>query len=262
MAGEVRRRKLRALLRLAGVAAREHDVDAFEAAFVHESAVKERRASHSNERLEFLGDALLGFIVSRSLYERYPSADEGELALRKASLVSDAALATTAERLGIEPLLVLGAGLANAPAARRRSALADAFEAFVAALQFQCGIEAAARFVLVHHVAELERTGMALDDPKTVLQEWMQKRFARLPVYDDRCEGPAHERTFHAEVTVDGDLHAAGSGSSKKAAQRQAAAHALERLKERYDDVSARSLSQPVHGAESFGDSMSKRRRP
>src|SRR5271163_55181 len=119
MPGEAQRRRLRALLARAGLP--QGDTAAFEAAFVHESAVREKLAERSNERLEFLGDAVLGFLVARLLCERYPGAPEGELALRKSSLVSDVAIAATAERLGFEALLVLGQGLANLPAARRRS---------------------------------------------------------------------------------------------------------------------------------------------
>jgi ribonuclease-3 len=243
VAGEARRQRLRALLARAGV--RRFDDDAFEAAFVHESAVREGLAARSNERLEFLGDALLGFVVARSLYDRYPDAAEGELAVRKSSLVADAVLAETAERLGFEALLLLGAGLANLPPARRRSALADAFEAFLAVLHRECGFDAAARFVEREHIAERERLGLELDDPKTVLQEWTQRRFATVPVYSERAEGPAHERTFHADVTID-DLHAEGMGPTKRAAQRAAAAVLLARLAERYDDLRPRAFSQPV----------------
>ena len=246
MAGEVRRQRMRALLALAGVprgAVASNDVlVAFDAAFVHESAVKEKLATRSNERLEFLGDAILGFTVARSLYERYPDAPEGELALRKSSLVSDAALAATAERLGFDGLLVLGAGLANLPFARRRSALADAFEAFLAVLARECGQAVVDRFVMREHVAERERLGGTIDDPKTILQEWSQRRFASVPIYADRFEGPDHERTFHAEVAVS-DVRANGSGPSKKEAQRAAAAAALALLAERFDDVKPRALS-------------------
>jgi len=243
VAGEARRQRLRALLTRA--AAKRVDDAAFEAAFVHESAVREGLAARSNERLEFLGDALLGFVVARSLYERYPDAAEGELAVRKSSLVSDSALAETAERLEFDALLLLGAGLAKLPPARRRSALADAFEAFLAVLHRECGFDAVARFVEREHVAERERLGLELDDPKTILQEWTQRRFAAVPAYSERAEGPAHERTFHADVTVDG-LRAEGSGPSKRAAQRAAAAALLARLAERYDDVRPRAFSRPV----------------
>ncbi len=249
MAGEARRRRLRALLRKAG--APNADEKAFEVAFVHESAAKERLAEHSNERLEFFGDAVIGFIVARSLYERYPDASEGELALRKSALVSDHALAETADRLDIGPLLLLGAGLAKA--APVRSALADAFEAFVAALYRACGMEVAASFIVREHVLVCESRGAPLDDPKTLLQEWTQKHRAGVPHYEDRFEGPDHERTFFAEVVVDESVRAEGRGASKRAAQRAAAARALEILAERYDDVRPRPLSKVVRAQTSRG---------
>lgn len=243
MAGEQRRRRLRALLTRAGIA--PGNVAAFEAAFVHESAVKERLAERSNERLEFLGDAILGFITARLLFERYREASEGELALRKNALVSDAAVAATAERLGFEELLLLGAGLASAAPARRRSALGDAFEAFVAALYREAGDDVAAAFVLHQHMLPFEALGAAIKDPKSVLQEWAQGRGAAVPAYVDRFEGPDHERTFFAEVTIDSDLRAEGSGPTKKAAQLAAAARALELLGERHGDVRQTPLSAP-----------------
>ncbi len=241
MAGEARRQRIRSLMALAG--ARDADVHAFDAAFFHESAVKEKLAPQSNERLEFLGDAVLGFSVARSLYDRYGDAAEGELALRKSSLVSDAALAATAERLGFEALLLLGAGHASESAARRRSALADAFEAFLAVLQRTCGSDVVDAFLMREHIAPREALGTVIDDPKTILQEWTQRHFKIVPDYIDRFDGPAHERTFYAEVVVDGDLHAAGSGPSKRAAQRAAAAGALIRLAERHDDVAPKALT-------------------
>ncbi len=138
--------------------------------------------------------------------------------------------------------------------------LADAFEAFVAALYGLRGIEAAADFVL-SHVAERERIGGQLADPKTVLQEWTQKRAGVLPAYHDRFEGPAHERTFFAEVTVDGE-RAQGNGPSKKAAQRAAAAAALARLEERYGAPDAPAFSRAIAPAKTLARGASKRKRP
>ncbi|GAC1312875.1 MAG: hypothetical protein NVSMB21_23860 [Vulcanimicrobiaceae bacterium] len=241
MAGEARRQRIRTLMALAGV--RDADVHAFDAAFFHESAVREKLAPQSNERLEFLGDAILGFSVARSLYERYGDAAEGELALRKSSLVSDAALAATAERLDFESLLLLGVGHASESAARRRSALADAFEAFLAVLHREAGMAVVDAFLLREHIAPREALGTVIDDPKTILQEWMQRHYKIVPTYEDRCDGPDHERTFYAELVVDGDLHARGTGPSKRAAQRAAAAHALILLAERHDDVAPRALT-------------------
>lgn len=248
MAGEARRRRLRALVARTGVAV---DIAKIDAAFAHESAVREGLAERSNQRLEFLGDAVLGFVVARALYLRYPDASEGELALRKAALVSDAALAATAERLDFEPLIVLGAGLANLPPARRRSMLSDAFEAFLAALYLEVGSEPVAAFVAREHIAVHERDAVPLDDPKTLLQEWTQRRYADVPAYAESFEGPPHERVFHSQVAVHGDVLAAGSGPSKKAAQRDAAARALAILRERYGDVETRSYSSPGPAADS-----------
>jgi len=241
VAGERRRQRLRALLVVAG--APRKDAMAFDAAFVHESAVRERLAPRSNERLEFLGDSVLGFVVARALFDRYPDAPEGELGLRKAALVADAALAATAERLGFEELLLLGAGLAKLPPARRRSALGDAFEAFLAVLYRECGLEAVATFVAREHVEPFELAGSGLEDPKSRLQEWTQRHYGTVPSYVERFEGPDHERVFFAAVTVQGELLAEGSGPSKKAAQRAAAAGALERLGERHDDLGPRVFS-------------------
>jgi ribonuclease III len=243
LAGESYRTRLRALLARAGV--RDGNLGAFEGAFVHDSAVSERLAERSNERLEFLGDSILGFVVARSLFERYREANEGELGLRKAALVSDAAIAQTAERLGFGQLLVMGASLAKEPAPKRRSSLGDAFEAFLAVLYRECGVETVALFVQREHIEPFELAGAELVDPKTVLQEWTQRRFGTMPAYADRSEGPDHERIFFAEVSVTDEVRAEGSGPSKKTARRAAAAQALALLGERYDDVAPRTLSAP-----------------
>jgi ribonuclease-3 len=207
-------------------------------AFVHSSAVREEVEEarlpcgrfESNERLEFLGDTVIGYIVARRLYARYPDADEGELALRKASLVSDVVLAETAARLGFAKLLIVGAGQAQQPAGPGRTMLADSFEAFVAVLTRAAGFEAAATFVEQQHIVPNERLARPLGDPKTALQEWTQKHHRSTPSYADRYEGPAHARTFHARVWVDGEWLAEGSGPSKKDAERSAAVRALELL--------------------------------
>ena len=251
MAGESRRARIRALLRKAACPA--VDPDALVLAFVHASAARERMEEArtvdgeyaSNERLEFLGDAAIGYTVARHLYDTYPAADEGELALRKSALVSDAALALTADRLGFGKLLVRGAGEAKR-AEPGRTMLADAFEAFVAALARTAGFEAAAAFVLKEHVGPAERARLPIGDPKTMLQEWAQREVAVAPTYADRFEGPPHARTFHARVWVGGEWLAEGTGASKKEAQRAAAAQALEVLRGRNADVEPRRLSAPL----------------
>jgi ribonuclease-3 len=234
MAGEARRKKLRALLKRAGVKGVE--AEALDAAFTHESAVPEGLGQASNERLEFLGDAVLGFVVARWLFSQYPLAAEGELALRKSSLVSDTALADAAERLEFDKVLLLGAGLAKQPAARHRSVLANAFEAFVAALQQCAGIRAAERFIIKEHLERTRETPIPVD-AKTMLQEWTQKRSGMTPVYIESAEGPAHDRIFHSRVVVSGESVAEGRGSSKKIAQRNAAQAAILLLREEYADL-------------------------
>jgi len=241
VAGEARRRRLRELLALAGAAL---DPAAVASAFVHESALREGLADVSNERLEFYGDAILGAVVARSLFERYPGAHEGELTLRKHALVADVALAATAERLEFDALLVLGAGLARETPARRRSALADAFEAFVAALAIAAGPDVAAGFVVREHVLPHEALGEPLADPKTILQEWTQRRFGRVPEYVDRFEGPDHDRVFTADVLVPDGSVATGSGPQKRAAQRAAAAAALLVLGATHDDLMPPALTR------------------
>ncbi|HEV3157411.1 MAG TPA: ribonuclease III [Candidatus Baltobacteraceae bacterium] len=243
MTGESRRRRLRTLLTKVGV--RDADTDVFETAFVHESAVRERIAEHSNERLEFLGDAILGLIAARWLYQKFPDAPEGELALRKAALVNDAALAATAERLEFDQLLVLGTGLARLPQTRRRSTMGDAFEAFIAMLDRVVGFVAVERFVVKEHIEPLKAAMVNLGDAKSLLQEWTQKHFAALPIYHERAEGPPHDRVYHADAIIDEERIAGGSGPSKKAAHRAAASAALEILRLSYDDV-PRTNATPI----------------
>lgn len=233
MAGENRRRRLRALLDLAGV---DHEgLDAVEAAFVHESAARESAGARpSNERLEFLGDAVLGMAAAAWLYAHYPDEREGTLAKRKAAIVADRALAQSARRLGFSDLVVLGAGMRNAGGAENTSILADAFEAFIAALFLQYGFEAARRFVEREHVAHLDHDAIVLADAKTRLQELTQERLGCAPVYREESRGPAHGRSFVSTVSVDGQTLGTGEGPSKKAAQQIAAARALDVLLTRH----------------------------
>lgn len=222
MPGEARRRRFRALLKHADVTLSSFDL--IEDAFVHESAAQEVGIL-SNERLEFLGDAILGFIVSRWLYERYPKEREGQLTRRKAGIVNDAALARTARRLEFGDLIRLGVGARAAGVADRVSILGGAFEAFLAALSLQFGLDAAQRFVEREHIAQLDPA--ALEDPKTVLQEFTQAHYACVPRYREEAAGPAHALRFTSFVTVKGELVGTGSGHSKRSAQQEAAAAAL-----------------------------------
>lgn len=233
MAGESRRRRLRALLDLAGVTA--DSLAAIDAAFVHESAAKEQQLL-SNERLEFLGDAVLGLVAARWLYATYPNEREGALAKRKAVVVSDFAIAQTARRLGFGELVQLGVGERAHGGNERTSILADAFEAFVAVLFLDYGLSTAQRFVEREHLAHVDLALAAISDAKTQLQELTQAQLQCTPVYRERGEGPPHLRIFTSTVTVNGETLGTGTGPSKKAAQQNAAAQALIILQERLHD--------------------------
>lgn len=230
MAGEQRRRRLRALLDVAGVSA--DSLERVDAAFIHESAAKEQQIV-SNERLEFLGDAVLGLAVARWLYAAYPDEPEGALAKRKAAVVSDSAIAQSARRLGFGDLVQLGVGESAHGGSERTSILADAFEAFVAVLFLEYGLSTAQRFVEREHLAHIDLARAAISDSKTQLQELTQARLQCTPVYRERGEGPPHLRIFTSTVTVNGETLGTGTGPSKKAAQQNAAAQALLVLQER-----------------------------
>jgi ribonuclease III len=225
MSGEGYRRRLRALLRLAGVRA-SADLSVFETAFVHQSYAKER-GGVSNERMEFLGDSILGCITADWLFERFADEPEGLLTLRKAAIVNDAQLARTAGRLGFGALMKLGAGMRSAGGGENTSVLADAFEAFVAALYLRGGLEKARRFVITRHVEQLDHSTDALLDAKTRLQHYAQEHLAATPVYRETNRGTPQCPAFRSRVTVNGRLLGRGEGSSKKAAQQAAARSAL-----------------------------------
>lgn len=225
MAGEARRRRLRALVRLAGVT-RPGDLGAVERAFVHESHAKEH-GGESNERMEFLGDSILGFLTAGWLFERFASEPEGLLTLRKAGIVNDAQLAKTALRLGFADVVELGTGLAGADGAHNTSVLADAFEAFVAALCLRYGMDAARQFVITQHVETLDHSSDAPLDAKSRLQHYAQEHLAATPVYRETSRGTPQQPSFRSRVVVNGKTLGSGVGRSKKSAQQAAAADAL-----------------------------------
>jgi len=225
MSGENYRRRLRALLRLAGVR-RADDVNSFERAFIHQSYAREHGGA-SNDRMEFLGDSVLGCIAAGWLFERFAEEPEGLLTLRKAAIVNDAQLAETARRLGFGSMTRLGAGMHAAGGAENTSVLADAFEAFVGALYLRFGLERARQFVLNEHIEQLDHSSDALLDAKTKLQHYAQEYLAATPVYRETSRGTPQRPAFKSRVTVKGKILGRGEGSSKKAAQQAAAQAAL-----------------------------------
>ena len=195
-------------------------------ALTHRSA-----GSPHNERLEFLGDALLNLFVAEQLYQRWPSADEGAMTRARAELVRESTLARIARDLGLGERLTLGPGEMKSGGHRRDSILADAVEAVIAARYLDAGLEACRDLVLSWYLPLLDalpppnRVGK---DPKTRLQEWLQARGWPLPAYALLAErGDEHDRIFQVRCTIaQPPLSAEGEGTSRRAAE-QSAAEAL-----------------------------------
>lgn len=206
-----------------------------EEAVTHASSLNERRGAalrRDNERLEFLGDAVLDLIISEALVERYPEAAEGALSKMRARLVSEAALAQVARRLGLGRFLRLGRGEELSGGREKTSLLADAFEAIVAAVYHDGGYEASRRSVLALLEPELAaESTLGVIDYKTQLQEYCQQLFGLLPFYRvTRESGPDHRKVFQVELMINGRCYGEGTGKSKKEAEQQAAKTALEQL--------------------------------
>lgn len=187
----------------------------------------------NNERLEFLGDALLGALVGEMLFMAHPKANEGELSRLRAQLVSGAALAAMARELAIGDSLQLGPGELKSGGFRRESILADAFEALIAAVYLDGGFEACratVRKLFAPRVSTLRRSSK---DAKTRLQEWLQAAGLPLPRYElTASHGDAHARVFEVSCTIDEPmaLSVHSSASSRRAAEQEAAHSILERL--------------------------------
>lgn len=204
-------------------------------ALVHSSHINENPNDglHSNERLEFLGDAALGLIVGQDLYSSLPNHGEGPLTELRASIVRRDALARAAERIGLGDYLLLGRGEDAAGGRRRPSNLAAAFEAVVGAALLDSGLTAARRLARKSLAPELaaSRSGQVPIDPKSRLQALVQARGRSLPAYRTlQVEGPDHSRRFTVEVSVNGDVLGLGNGSTKQRAEREAARVALEKM--------------------------------
>jgi ribonuclease-3 len=212
------------------------DPEAIRQAFVHSSYFNENptRASGHNERLEFLGDAVIGLVVSRLLYERFPDEDEGFLTARRAALVNRHALAAMALELGLDRHLLLGRGEAEAGGATRPSLLAATFEALAGALYLSEGIDSTHSWLRQLFAERLEAPGEATQPPKSAksrLQEWTQRYRRMKPFYElVSTVGPPHEQVFSVAAILDGRRLAVGEGSSRQRAEEQAAGVALELL--------------------------------
>ena len=225
-------RPMAELMALIGHALQSHPL--MEEALTHASYRNEHRdLCADNERLEFLGDSILGAAVSHLLSIAYPEAPEGVLTRYKAVLVSEPGLADMARTLGLGRFLRLGKGEELTGGRDKSSVLADAMEAVIAAVYLDAGFEAAFQLVKRLFSERIEAVGRAEEriDFKTKLQELVQLRHKVMPTYRIvEQSGPDHDRTFQSAVEVQGDVVATGSGRSKKEAEQEAAREAFAEL--------------------------------
>jgi len=214
--------------RIAAIVGEEANVARFDEALTHPSYSNETGAPH-NQRLEFLGDAVLGLCVSELLAVRFPDADEGSLTRMRSALVNATALARFAKKVDLGPALALGRGARTSGEREGQNVLADAVEALVAAVYESLGLDAARKLAVAIAEDPLAELGPnAALDPKSALQERAQARGEPAPTYRVvRSEGPAHDPRFVVEVLVGDRVLAQGEGASKKAAERAAATAAL-----------------------------------
>lgn len=218
---------------------RFRDRGLLEHALTHRSRVHEDASGGviDNESLEFLGDSVLGFVIADMLFRNFPQHNEGQKSKLKASLVSATSLARLGERLKLGDHLILGRGEEKTGGRRKQALIADCYEALIAAIYLDGGIEPAREFIERQFeglIDEARRTGAEAaftEDYKSALQEWLQSHERGLPVYRLVAEvGPAHKRRFDVEVLVSGEPVARAEGRSKKEAAQAAAKDALEVL--------------------------------
>ncbi len=210
-----------------------HDPELLDRALTHKSYANENRVPFHNERMEFLGDSILNFIISEYLMKTCPESTEGDLSRLRASVVSEPALASIARTIGLGVHLLLGRGEEQTGGRDKDSLLADSLEALIASLYLDQGMEAARTFVVRFFDDFIKITCVTRSslDYKTELQERCQQLLKQLPEYRVVSEsGPDHRKQFDIEVWIRGERAGQGSGRSKKEAEQHAAREALGKL--------------------------------
>lgn len=209
-----------------------HDAQLIKSAITHPSATENKPIWASYERLEFLGDSVVGMVVAEELFERFPDMDEGELSRLKLSLISGESMAAVARERGIDEVIIFGQSERGTGARGLRSALENVYEAVTGALYLDAGMEKARAWIidtLQPHLAPWR--SFTPENPKSLLQEKTQADRRGTPSYELVRElGPAHEPTFVCQCLVGEQVVGEGSGTSKKTAESAAAADALVRL--------------------------------
>jgi ribonuclease-3 len=226
-----RKRELAAFAKTAGVRFRR--LELLNLSFVHRSATNESGQRQNNERLEFLGDSILGAVTATLLYQDLADRAEGDLAKIKSVVVSEEVLSGIARELQIDRLLILGRGEDLSGGRTKNAILADALEALIGAIYLDSGYKAAHHFVSARIGVEIERVldNRHYRDYKSLLQELSQQRYHKYPVYRLlKRSGPEHDRFFWTEVAVNDQTFGPGMGRNKKTAEQEAARIAYEAL--------------------------------
>jgi ribonuclease-3 len=206
-----------------------NDISWLRIALTHRSA-----GSNNNERLEFVGDSVLNFVVGNALYEKFPNADEGTLSRLRAGLVNESTLAERARSLKLSDYLILGSGELKSGGFNRNSILSDTLEAIIGAILKDQDFLAAEQWILRLYADRLDATSAdhIVKDPKTKLQECLQAKRLDVPHYQlSSSDGLSHQQVFHVECRIDScDAVSQGRGSSRKRAEQQAAQKMLDQL--------------------------------
>jgi ribonuclease-3 len=224
-----------ALDRALGIAFRHDELR--ETALTHRSFAFEHGIARTNERLEFLGDSVLGLVVTDMAFEAFPDMPEGELAKLRAAIVNAQALAEVARSLGLGELVLLGKGEEQSGGRNKASILADALEAVFGAVYLDLGLDEARRLIerLFRPLMEAYARGEGDRDHKTILQELASRELRTMPEYRLEERGPDHEKEFTATVFLGGEPMGTGTGKSKKEAEQRAAQEAFDHIAERVE---------------------------
>lgn len=248
---ESRRQQLEELQDLLGV--KFNDIGMLNQSLSHTSYAYELEGNNGlfqNERLEFLGDVVLGLIVSEYIYHKYPTYMEGDLAKVRAKVVSRPILTKRAKLLNLGKYILLGKGEEMTGGRSRHSILADTFEAVIGAIYLDSGLEKSRSFILSQLKEDIEKItyDAHVQDYKTDFQEFTQKKFKTLPFYKViNKEGPDHKRTFEVAVIVKGKIWGIGKGGSKKEAEQQAAFYAFQKVEKKDNRVDNPLLHHIIH---------------
>jgi ribonuclease III len=203
-------------------------------ALTHRSFINETGNDvKDNERLEHLGDSVLGFVISEYLFKRFQEYQEGNLAKMKSVLVSDESLAVVSAQLNIGGFIHMGKGEEHSGGRDRISILANTLESLIGAIYLDQGLKQSRKFILKHFKQKIEKVSLqaTLTDPKTQLQEYVQKKYKKSPVYEVTDEiGPAHRKEFIVRLIINGREVSRGRGGSKRKAEMRAALDALETI--------------------------------